>query len=492
MIERLEQLVAALVALLVIATNLLASCHALLFRRDVRATISWVGFIWLVPMLGPVLYLLFGINRIRRRAQALGRNEVRAVKPSPPRAAPHSENATRRQRPTSEVVGAAGHLSQLVRLVDRVVHQPLLPGNLVEPLICGDQAFPRMLAAIDQATSSLSLSSYIFDADRAGRQFVEALARAVARGVEVRVLVDAAGARYGWPPIHRLLKRARVPVARFLPTLVPRRFSYLNLRNHRKLMIADGRVGFTGGMNIREGNLLQLTPPPRHPIRDLHACLTGPVVAHLQQAFVEDWAFASGEQLAGERWFPSLEATGPVFARGVPDGPDEHFEQLRLTFLGALSVAQRHVRIATPYFLPEQSLTTALNVAAMRGVEVEIVIPAQSNLRLVQWATWAQLWQVLERGCKVWLAPPPFDHTKLMTVDDAWTLLGSGNWDARSLRLNFEFNVECYDHSLAGQIGRLIDERISRSRRLTIAEVDGRPLPVRLRDAVANLMSPYL
>src|SRR5690606_21472250 len=142
--------------------------------------------------------------------------------------------------------------------------------------------------------------------------------------------------------------------------------------------------------------------------------------------------------------------------------------------------------------LPDDGIIAALNVAAMRGVEVDIILPEHGNLTTVQWATWATLWQVLERGCRVWLTPPPFDHTKLMVVDGLWTLMGSGNWDARSLRLNFEFNVEIYDRALAAKMSERIESKRREARQLTLEEVDSRPLPRRLRDGVARLLSPYL
>jgi cardiolipin synthase len=180
-------------------------------------------------------------------------------------------------------------------------------------------------------------------------------------------------------------------------------------------------------------------------------------------------------------------------ARGIADGPDENFERLRMTLLGALSVARSSVFVVTPYFLPDATLINSLNVAAMRGVAVNIVLPEENNLRIVQWASTAQLWQVLERGCRVWLTPPPFDHTKLMIVDGAWVLLGSSNWDPRSLRLNFEFDLECYDRELAESLQQwLHDERLRHARTLTLAEVDGRRFPVKLRDGLVRLLSPYL
>jgi cardiolipin synthase len=150
------------------------------------------------------------------------------------------------------------------------------------------------------------------------------------------------------------------------------------------------------------------------------------------------------------------------------------------------------VRIVTPYFLPDAGLITALSVAAMRGVAVDVVLPSRGNLPLVQWAQTAQLWQVLDRGCRVWTTPPPFDHTKLMVVDSAWTLFGSANWDPRSLRLNFELDVECYDPDLAARAEALAEARIARAHEVTLAVVDARPLRVKLRDGAARLLSPYL
>jgi cardiolipin synthase len=256
-------------------------------------------------------------------------------------------------------------------------------------------------------------------------------------------------------------------------------------------MVVDGRVGFTGGMNIRESCLLELALS--YQVRDLHFRVEGPAVAHLQEVLVDDWAFATGERLHNERWFPALQSVGQTLARGIVDGPDEDFERLRLTLLGAVMCARSSVTVLTPYFLPDSALITSLNVAAMRGVDVNILLPAENNLRIVQWASTAQLWQVLQRGCRVWLMPPPFDHTKLMVVDGAWVLIGSSNWDARSLRLNFEFDLECYDCELGTSLQQWVrNERLRGARPVTLAEVDNRILPVRLRDGLARLLSPYL
>lgn len=460
-----------------------ASGHAILYKRDVRATIAWVGLIWLVPFVGAGLYVWLGINRIERRARSRRARRPDAITISKRDLDVKSEPA--------EAIGADHvNLMSLMKLVGEVTRKPLLAGNRIEPLIDGDQAFPAMLASIDAATMSVSLSTYIFDHDRAGLLFVEALQRAVARHVEVRVLIDDMGARYSWPRIKRALRRTKVSWTTFMPPVIPWRFQHTNLRTHRKILVVDGQIGFTGGMNIREGHCLAANPD--FPVHDLHFRVEGPVVSQMQEVFADDWAFCTEEILEGSRWFPGIKPQGLVIARGLPDGPDEDFESFRMTLFGAIASAESSILVVTPYFLPDAALVTALNVAAMRGLAVDVVLPERSNISLVQWAATAQLWQVVERGCRIWLTPPPFDHTKLMVVDGMAAFVGSANWDARSLRLNFEFNLECYDAELARELTKIAQSKIRSARQVSLAELNGRSLPVRLRDGMARLCSPYL
>jgi cardiolipin synthase len=468
---------------LTLFVTVLASAHVILNKRDSRAAVGWVGVIWLAPVLGAVLYVLFGINRIRRRASLL-----RDYLPRP--GSEGIEDSATRGRLAERLPPKRHHLLSLGKLVDRVAVTPLVEGNRVDPLVDGDQAYPAMLEAIGRAQASVVLATYIFDRDQVGLIFADALAQAAGRGVEVRVLVDGVGARYSYPSMVGELRQRGVKTARFLPTLVPWHLWSLNLRNHKKLLVVDGKLGFTGGMNIREGHRLDWSPS--HPVRDLHFRVQGPVVRQLMESFAFDWAFATGELLKHAPWFVPPEPAGEVLARGIPDGPDEDFERLQWVLHGAVSTARESIRILTPYFLPERGLIRALNTAALRGVKVEILLPGRNNVRLVQWATTAMLWQLLEHGCRVYLSPPPFDHAKLMLVDDAWSLLGSANWDARSLRLNFEFNLECYDARLAAELKAIFERRLAAARPVTLAEVDGRSIPVRLRDGLARLASPYL
>ena len=386
--------------------------------------------------------------------------------------------------------GVPASVRPLATLVGAATGLPLLSSNAIDVLRNGDEAYPAMLAAIEAAKSSIILATYIFDHGEVADQFVAALSRAVARGVVVRVLIDGVGARYSRPPIARTLRAHGITVAYFLPPFVPVARIYVNLRNHRKLLVVDGTVGFCGGLNIRDSCVLALNP--RDPTRDLHFRIHGPVVGQLLSAVAADWAFAAKEQLTGPAWSPQLAPGGTVLARGISDGPDEHFETLLMTILGALAQATRSVRIVTPYFLPDPPLIDALRVAAMRGVRVEIVLPERGNLMLVQWAATAQLGQIVQGGCHVYLSPPPFDHAKLCVVDGEWSPIGSANWDPRSLRLNFEYGVECYSTALAARLGEVIDARIASARLLKPGELEQRPLPVRLRDGIVWLAQPYL
>jgi cardiolipin synthase len=460
-----------------------ASAHVLLTKKDSRAAVGWIGLIWLSPIIGTVIYVLFGINRISRKARSLRRDQPRS-EPLP--IAPCTPELM------WETLGhAAEHLDPLARLVGRVTGRPLLAGNTVEPLRGGDEAYPAMLAAIEAAQGSVALATYIFNDDAVGRRFVAALAGARERGVAVRVLIDDVGARYDWPTVFRRLRREGIPAASFMPTLwAPTYLPYWNLRNHRKILVVDGRVGFTGGMNIDKDFFLR--DQPRSPKHDLHFAMRGPVVADLMRAFADDWVFSTDELLGGDTWFPPVEPDGPTLARGVPAGPDERDNSVRRTILGALGCARKSVMIVTPYFVPDAAVLAAMEVASMSGVTVDIILPEQNNLGTVAWASEALFDQIHGGGARLWYTPPPFDHSKLMLVDGAWSFLGSANWDARSLRLNFEFNVECYGRELGGELGAIVQEKLAVAQPVTAELIASWSLPRRLRNAAAALMIPYL
>jgi cardiolipin synthase len=264
--------------------------------------------------------------------------------------------------------------------------------------------------------------------------------------------------------------------------------TFLNLRSHRKLLLVDGRTAFCGGLNIGDENLASAKPARR--VRDTHFLIAGPVVAQLMLAFTEDWLFSSGETLDGPAWFPDVADAGPAPARVITSGPDHDVEKLEFVIMGALAAARRSVHVATPYFLPDDRICSALELAALRGVEVDIVIPESSDHPTLDWATRAQIGPLLQAGCRIWLTRPPFNHAKLMSIDGIWSLIGSANWDVRSYRLNFELDLEFYDDALANEVARTIADGMQQP--LTLAAIEARSLPIVLRDAAARLFLPYL
>ncbi len=451
----------------------LASGHALIYKRDSRSAAIWVLVVWILPAVGALAYAVLGVNRVQRRAVRMRSRMVRQRRDS--------------QFPPGD---PGTHFVPLARMVGRVCQRHLLPGNSIDPLVDGGNAYPAMLEAIHGAKSTVAMASYIFDGDGIGAEFVNALAAATKRGVEVRVLIDDVDARWSSSTAVKPLRGSGVNVAVFNPPIVPARLHALNLRNHRKILVVDGTIGFTGGMNVDCRYWKREAPDAA--FRDLHFRLRGPVVGQLLEVFANDWQFATDETLGGERWFPSLGPAGDVLARAIEAGPDESIERVRWAIVGGVNAAQRSVRVLTPYFIPDPTLISALDAAALRGVEVDIVIPATSDLPHVQWAAYGQIWQVLDHGCRVWMRPGAFDHSKLLVIDGAWTLLGSANWDARSLRLNFEVNVECYSVELGAHMDGLVQARIGQSQPLTLAQIDARPLPIKLRDGAARLFAPYL
>lgn len=458
-----------------------AAVHIALTKRDVRAAIAWVGVVIFSPFLGPVLYFVVGINRIRQTRIKSHRDRL------------NKEGADHASVTVSDLTRHAGpQYISLKKASDTVTRFPLCGGNEIIPLNGGDQAYPAMLHAIDSAVQSILLQTYIFDNDIVGHRFADSLIAAYERGVRVRVLIDSIGVRYSHPTIVHRLREHGVTVELFETNAVTWRMPYANMRCHRKILIIDGARAFAGGMNIREEFLTEITRDST--ARDIHFLVRGPIVAQLLVVFCHDWLFSTGEKLKMEDWLAPESPLMPadMAARCVPSGPDREIESTHKLLLAACAVAQTHIRIQSPYFLPDQVLIGALTTAARRGVQVDIVIPGKNNLRLIQYAMMAQLDQVIETGCRVWKGSGNFDHSKLMTVDDSWSLIGSSNWDSRSLRLNFEIDIEVYDRRLSGWISEAIDNEIAHGERVTLESVRSLGLLATLRNKLIWLASPYL
>lgn len=450
---------------LIVLISVGAATHALLSKQDPRAALGWMALCVVVPVFGPVLYLLLGINRpgvFDRGALIL-------------------------QNPVAQLEECQGFDHPLDRVTAKLSRYPCSRDNRVEMLRNGEQAYPAMLEAINHAEHSVLLCTYIFDSDEAGKEFVDALAECANRGVTVRVLVDSVGSLYSFPSAVRLLRNAGVTTSRFLP-LFHRNSWLLNMRNHRKILAIDGRLAFTGGMNIGSRHMVG-----RHragSAGDVQFRIEGGVARSLVDIFCRDWKFATGETLNPHS--ADLVATGNTPCRPISDGPDCEIGTLPKLLLGLIGSAASSITIVTPYFLPPPAIAGALIGATLRGVRVRILLPEHSNLPYVMWASEHALLDFLRSSVEVYYQPRPFSHTKMLLIDDDFLQIGSYNLDARSLRLNFELAVNIFDKSLRRKIDFELEERLSLSFRVELPYLRDRSLPVRIRNATSWLFTPYL
>jgi cardiolipin synthase len=462
------------------SASLLSAGHALLTKRDPRAALGWIVTCLALPGFGALCYWLLGVNRIRTLAREL-QEQGQGMHWLNVDASPSSKDL--QNFPESDTSQA------LIKLSNSVTRRPLICGNAIKVLYNGEQTYPAMLDAIRSAEESIFFCSYIFKADRTGRLFAKELSAAAGRGVDVRVMIDAFGQYYAFAKVEKLLKGTNVKFATFMPPSLARTL-YLNMRNHRKLLVVDNQVGFTGGMNICDKHLAKIKNNPRR-IIDLHFRFAGPICNQLREAFLEDWHFATDESRKPRNW-PLPQISGNACCRGISAGPNEHHEKLNWILIGALACAKSRIRIMSPYFIPTRAQLAAINAASLRGVIVEILLPEKNNLPYMAWATSAFLFELLEHNVRIYYQPPPFVHSKLLLIDDEYALIGSANIDPRSLRLNFEFNVEIFADEIVNELISHFDLCRQDSREVTLEEIDQRSLPLRLRDSFCKLFSPYL
>ena len=463
--------------------------HALLHKQEPQAAMGWIGICIFMPIAGVLLYLLFGINRVRARARELQ--------------GPGSSLAGYRPvdrfelRQAIELTPASERLSTLSTIGASLTGLPLTANNRVALLDTGEAAYEAMLDAIATARDRVWLSTYIFDADAVGQRFVAALANAHQRGADVRVIVDGLGQWYSFPPVREPLRQAGLRHALFLPPrLVPPSLQ-INLRNHRKLLIVDRQTGFTGGMNISERHV-KLPGQVAPKVRDTHFLMEGPIVGQMATVFLEDWDFCTGTRDQTERRAARSEQAQPAshsngaLCRVVADGPNDEVDKLIVLITGAIADARQRVLIVTPYFLPTRELSGALQSAAMRGIEVTVLLPQRNNLPYVHWASRHVQARLLRWGIDIRYQPGGFVHSKLLLVDDDYLLVGSPNLDERSLRLNFELAVEIIDPDAVASAAQSLASALDASRPVSAEALQDRPPFIKVRDAVCWLFSPYL
>ncbi|HBD20009.1 MAG TPA: cardiolipin synthase [Arenimonas sp.] len=439
-------------------------------KREPIATLSWLLSLAALPVLGLLIYHFFGPQRIvrQRRRRSLARRGLQSALPADLHP---SEDCATVARLAQAATGYAPCTATDARL-----------------LVGGEATFDALLEAICGARHHVHVEYYIFEPDRTGTRVRDALAAKAREGVEVRVLLDAVGSgRLGRAFLAPLLE-AGAELAWFHPARLrwlwrPR----LNLRNHRKIVVVDGRVAFTGGINVTDDENEAVNPRAFH---DLHLRLEGEIVRWLQLAFLEDWHYATGVAPRDDGLWPAA-APGRMVAQALPAGPDSPWEPVHRVKVEAIHQANHRVWLVTPYFVPGEAARMALTSAALRGLDVRVVVPARSDSRVVSAAARSYFDELTAAGVRVFEYQPRMLHSKALLVDDDTCIIGSANFDHRSFRLNFELSVLLHDAGVAAGLEAEILATLGHCREVRAGDPPAAPWH-RLADASARLLSPLL
>ena len=467
--------------------------HCLRRRRNASSTILWIFLAWAFPFFGPLLYISFGVDRVADRGFQKFLTEEHLL---------HTRKGTQESAPRAywhNLLPGAPATNEFQREFNRALNallpdHPSLAKNHIAPLVTGDEAYPKMLEAIRGAKEHVHLQSFIIDNDTTGREFMEALAAKAAEGIEVRLLYD----RFGSTCAHlcglfRKYKRLpNIQIAGWTQANFFKRQFQINLRNHRKALIIDGKNAFFGGINLQDNNT---SGHKRGPIRDYHFEVTGPLVQELQYSFLRDWFFITGEDpetlLSGSH-FPHIDPAGDITARLINSGPSTEKDVAIEAFFSSITLAQKQILAVTPYFVPPVDVLRSLQSAALRGIDVRLIVPQKNNHFYAGYASRALYEELLLAGVKIYERHPPFMHAKALVIDGEFSLVGTANLDERSLNLNYESSVAVYGEEFADAMKCIIHEDIDLSDEITLNEWQRRPAHRRLLENLAALMSPVL
>jgi len=457
-------------------------------HRPVSAVL-WLASLWAFPFIGAVVYVCFGVDQVERGAAAriACRRLQRERKLGP--------GADATGGPAPDDPRATGRGVEILDVTNRGRRAPpTMGGNRVELLIDGDEFYPALHDAIASARDSIHLQSFIIARDATGRELVGHLASRARDGITVRLLYDRFGSTYAhYGATFRPARKAGVKVASISHASPLRGRFQVNLRNHRKVAVVDGRLGFTGGINIGDPNLSARASG--EPIRDYHLLVTGPAVSELQLQFAADWSFASGEppeDLVLARYFPAPERTGDALVNVVPGGPYSGGRALTDLLFAAIGAATTSLRIVTPYFVPNEPILQAIRAAGLRGVDTRLVVPQLGNHWYVDYAARSLYTPLLESGVRIFERRPPFSHAKALVVDGSYAVLGSPNVDYRSLHLNFETAVEVAETSFLERLNEQIARELAHSVEVSLDAHRARPMARRLAENFCYLFQPLL
>jgi cardiolipin synthase len=454
-------------------------------RRNPTAALGWILLLFLIPVLGFVMYIIFGQNFYKKHIFRLKKEEDIFFQ----------EIITKQKEELIRKVISLpdSRLEQFRPMITMLLENSmayLTLDNSVGIFTSGEKKFSSLLSAIHSAKHHIHMEYYIIRKDLLGAEIIDALTKKAREGVEVRLLVDALGGRAWSPGMLKEFKAAGGQVARFFPSLIPFLNLRMNYRNHRKIVIIDGKTGYIGGFNIGEE---YLGKGPLGPWRDTALKITGTSALALQVRFIMDWNYASKDDIEfAVVYFPESDPSGVVPIQIVSGGPDIRWNPIKESYLKLITLAQTSIYIQSPYFIPDESVLDALRIAALSGVDVRIIIPVKPDHPFVYWSSYSYIGDLLEAGVRAYTYDTGFIHAKTVVVDGLAASVGSANWDVRSFRLNFEANAVIYHPEYAGELHSIFLKDLDSCSEITPEKYRARPVWLKIKESVSRLFSPLL
>lgn len=454
-------------------------------KRNPYKTIAWLAVLNIFPVLGFIIYLIFGQNlRKRKMIRTKYIDEMshllkivnRQIESLNSNHDFHLEPLTSKK--------------QLINLLLHNANAPFTRSNQAEVLSDGQEAFEKIFAELEKAKEHIHLEYYIIRDDHTGQRLKDVLIRKARCDVKVRVIYDAVGSWSLSKAYIKELQENGVEIKPFLPVVFPLINNKLNYRNHRKIVVVDGQAGFLGGLNIGDEYLGH--HPKLGKWRDTHLELRGTSVHFLQVIFLLDWEFVSGQNLPDDNFFPEPAGFNGKLIQIAASGPDSDWETVRQSYFAMINSAQKSIKITTPYLIPDEGILLALKTSALSGVDIKIILPGIPDKKIVYWASQSYFDELMEAGIKIFLYRPGFIHAKIISVDGEVASLGSANLDMRSFQLNFEVNAMLYDKELVAKIDSDFESDLTLSMQVDKGAFERRPIPLKIRQSAARLLSPLL
>ena len=472
-------------SLVFLATAIPVAIMIVLEKRSPYKTIAWILVLILLPIVGLVFYLFFGQEY--RKHKIFSRNGIKSL-------GKFRELSSKQLRKIKHT-----HLNynneiqkkeNIIKLLLNNSNSLLTIGNKLQILNNGDQTFNAIIKAIENAKHHIHFEYYIISDDKIGNKLKNLLIKKCKEGVEVRIIIDDVGS---WSLSNKFiseLKENGIEIYQFMEVRFPRFTSKMNFRNHRKIIIIDGEIGFTGGINIADRYIEGVKKIGRW--RDTHLQITGDAVACLQVIFTADWYFVINENLMGKKYFPPFSEKSGTPVQISASGPDTDWKNIEQAFFAAITNAKEKIYLTTPYLMPPKSILTALEIAALSNVDVRIIIPEKSDAITPKWASFSYVENLLEAGVKIYFYQAGFIHSKIMIVDDIFSTIGTSNLDFRSFETNFEVNAFIYEKEFTKRLTKYFMSDLKNSRQIKLYKWKQRAWHFKVRESLAHIVAPLM